>query len=230
MIPSFPGWLWAWVALLPAVAGSTNAVALLALRHGGVTHLTGVSTEGAIGMGTGDLVLVWHAFAVVSLFTLGCAISAWIARGPRWTPYGRTGSLLLAVAALLGAAYQIFGESPSLGIFVCALAIGIQNGVTSVATGAVLRTSHLTGMFTDIGIALGQISWNGPVDYRRVSICTAVIASFGVGATAGAFLYTKWHARALLVSAAIAATASLLTFVFRAKGRQLERIGMGKTS
>ncbi|UPG84615.1 DUF1275 domain-containing protein [Luteibacter aegosomatis] len=217
MIPPVPRWIWPWAVLLPAVAGSVNAAALLALNHGGVTHLTGISTEGAIGLGSGNVALIVHAVGVIALFTGGCAVSAWIARGPRWIPSVSAAVLLLLVSALLVSASALLDTTPWLGVMVCAAAMGVQNGTTSVTSGAVLRTSHLTGMFTDLGIALGQTARRGIVDRRRVAICLIVTASFIVGAVLGTVLFDRWQARGLLVSALLATTAAGCTFLSHAR-------------
>ncbi|NID14100.1 DUF1275 domain-containing protein [Luteibacter yeojuensis] len=188
-----------------------NAVALLSLRHGGVTHLTGISTEAAIGLGSGDYSLLIHAMGVVALFTGGCAISALVSRGPRWTPTAQSAALLFAVAGVLCMASWLMTARPSVGIMLCAFAMGLQNGSTSLTSGAVIRTSHLTGMFTDLGIAFGQRSWGGPVDRRRVTICLTVVLCFVAGATVGTMLYGAWQGRSLLFSSAMAALAAALT-------------------
>lgn len=211
MVPHFPRWIWSWAALLPAVAGSVNATALLSLRHVGVTHLTGISTEAGIGLGAGDVDLLAHAAGVIASFTLGCAMSATVARGPRWTPSIAAAGLLFGVALLLSVASLLLPERPWLGVMLCAGAMGIQNGLTSALSGALLRTSHLTGMFTDLGIALGQKARGAPVDARRVAVCLTVITSFVVGAVTSAMAYATWQGRCLSLSAAFAAVVGLST-------------------
>ena len=49
-----------------------------------------------------------------------------------------------------------------------ALAMGLQNGLSTVVSGALLRNSHLTGMFTDVAVAVGQSFSGRPWDRRRV--------------------------------------------------------------
>jgi uncharacterized membrane protein YoaK (UPF0700 family) len=220
MIPPFPRWIWWWAILLPAVAGSVNAAALLSLSHGGVTHLTGISTEAGIGLGSGNVALLAHAAGVVALFTGGCALSAWVARGPRWIPSLSATLLLLLVSGLLVLASPKLDTTPWLGIMICAAAMGVQNGTTSVVSGAVLRTSHLTGMFTDLGIALGQRARSGVVDYRRVGICIVVIGSFVIGAVLGTIVFDRWQARSLLGSAVLASAAAAWTFLSHVRLRK----------
>lgn len=218
MIPSFPRWIWLWAAALPAVAGSTNAIALLALRHGGVTHLTGISTEGAIGLGTQDVHLLFHAVGVILLFLFGCALSAGLLRAPRWTPSAMAVWVLILEAMVLAAAAWILPETPWLGVTLCAGAMGLQNGMTSLVSGALLRTSHLTGMFTDLGTALGQLTWRGPVDRRRVAVCAVVIGSFVTGAALAAACYARWNGQALIANAVgVMAVAAVTWHLHRAR-------------
>lgn len=212
MIPSFPRWIWVWAACLPAVAGSVNATALLALRHGGVTHLTGIATEGALGLAAEDWPLLAHAAGVVLAFILGCAISAWWLRAPRWTPSLQAAGLLAAEAGLLVGAAWLLPTAAAPGVTLCAAAMGLQNGMTTLVSGAVLRTSHLTGMFTDLGIAVGQRAWSGPVDRRRVTVCAVVITSFCVGAALGTVGYATWGGRALAASAVVALGVAFLSW------------------
>ena len=215
MIPPFPRWVWSWAAALPFAAGATNAIALLALHHGGVTHLTGISTEGAIGIGTGNLPLLLHAAAIMSSFTIGCMVSAWTIRSERWARGRACVAVLATEGALLLLAAHLLDDSPTAGTCLCALAIGLQNGASSLVTGAVLRTSHVTGMFTDLGIVLGQRLRGAAYDRRRAWLCAVVIVTFVAGGIAGAALAGAWTGRALWLPAGV-------TFVMAAMtGRRL---------
>lgn len=197
--------------MLPFAAGATNAIALLALRHGGVTHLTGISTEGAIGMGTGDTRLLLHAVSIMGLFTLGCAVSAWAIRSERWARGVASVAILWAEAALLAVAAHTLDADPTIGACLCSLAIGLQNGASSLVTGAVLRTSHVTGMFTDLGIALGQRLRGAAYDPLRTRICIVVIGTFIIGGACGAALFGPWSGHALWLPALVVLAMTGLT-------------------
>lgn len=211
MIPAFPRWIWLWAISLPFVAGAVNASALLALQHGGVTHLTGVSTEAALGMASADANLLGHAGLVIGLFTAGCAISAWCIRTERWRASHAAALMLLFEAMLLGAAAWSIDVYPARAAWLCALAIGLQNGTTSFVTGAVLRTSHLTGMFTDLGITLGQWLRGAAPDVRRAQVSVLVITCFIAGATAGAVLHAGHPRAGLLLPAALVIVNAAMT-------------------
>jgi uncharacterized membrane protein YoaK (UPF0700 family) len=72
--------------------------------------------------------------------------------------------------------------------------MGLQNAIVTKLSNAVIRTTHLTGMVTDTGIALGRIASSrlrGLDDGRRsemegLRLLTSLIALFFAGAFTGA--------------------------------------------
>ena len=64
--------------------------------------------------------------------------------------YGRVfllGSAILIIAVIIE--YNV--ANTTLFLYLLAVASGLQNGMTTRYSGAVLRTSHITGTITDIG-------------------------------------------------------------------------------
>jgi len=77
--------------------------------------------------------------------------------------------------------------------------MGLQNAMITKISKAEIRTTHVTGLVTDIGIELGKlIYWNGPLadsvrygspvlaDRRRLALLASLLAAFFGGALAGA--------------------------------------------
>src|SRR5690348_9928256 len=91
----------------------------------------------------------------------------------------------------------------SAGIYLASIGIGLQNGMASTYSGMVFRTTHVSGMFTDLGIYIGQRMRGLPVDALRVGVCLLVVTCFTLGGTAGALLFRAMGERALLVPAAL---------------------------
>lgn len=93
----------------------------------------------------------------------------------------------------------IYGDSNKLVIpkdfFVgCLLfAMGLQNAMVSVISGSVVRTTHLTGTFTDLGIELAQLSRNNPTERKelvsKIKLRLYSIISFLIGALSGAYIF-----------------------------------------
>lgn len=217
MIPAFPKWVWPWLAVLALVAGFTNAVAILSLLHEPATHLTGLATAFSVALSRLDIERCLAFAAVIGAFATGAALSGVAIKTPRWQSSARHGVLFLLEATSLVLAAFLLDRHPWPGTAVCAFAVGIQNGASTHLSGAVLRTSHVTGMFTDLSIALGQKLRNHPWDRRRVAICALVIGSFIVGGICGAAGANAGGGLALILPAI--ATAAIAAFHFARRDR-----------
>jgi uncharacterized membrane protein YoaK (UPF0700 family) len=115
-----------------------------------------------------------------------------------------------------------------VGAELLSFAMGLQNGLVTRLSGAVVRTTHLTGVVTDLGIETAR--WfrfarrslsltagvqlvagpNGPERPHpaKVLLLTTIASSFFVGALAGAFAAVRMSRYALLLPAAAVANAS----------------------
>ena len=87
--------------------------------------------------------------------------------------------------------------------------MGLQNGMVSAYSGAVIRTTHVTGIFTDLGIYLGHLLRGLPVDRLRLRVCVLVATGFMLGSVVGAGLFRAMQERSLLVPAALTGVCGL---------------------
>jgi uncharacterized membrane protein YoaK (UPF0700 family) len=157
-----PSWL-----LLSAAAGTVNGVAFLMCEQF-VTHVTGIVTR--LGLEWPVVGLMGEYAAVVCAFLAGAAtsvivIQARARRGhqPRWaTPLVCVALILfgVAVAGQVGAFGRFGGtvaadRPPVMILSLLAFAMGLQNAAVASTTGLAVRTTHLTGPTTDLGIHLG---------------------------------------------------------------------------
>ncbi|HEY1006079.1 MAG TPA: YoaK family protein [Sphingobacteriaceae bacterium] len=105
----------------------------------------------------------------------------------------------------------------------CALlfAMGLQNALVTYISNSVVRTTHLTGMFTDLGIELSQLIFFRKREQRSrlvtsVNLRLAIICFFFLGCLTGGYLYFFAGTRALLLAVAILIGGSLYdTLKFR---------------
>jgi len=95
-------------------------------------------------------------------------------------------------------------------LIACSLlfAMGLQNSLVTRISGAMVRTTHLTGLFTDLGIELSQLFFYKKREQKNKLIATIrlrlrIIAFFFLGGIVGGVLYTYWGFYALLVPAAL---------------------------
>lgn len=91
----------------------------------------------------------------------------------------------------------------------CALlfAMGLQNALVTRISQATVRTTHLTGLFTDLGIEISQLLfYRGRTESKKLSksiyLRAAIITFFFSGGVLGGFLYTEFKLEVLLFAAA----------------------------
>ena len=86
-------------------------------------------------------------------------------------------------------------------------AMGLQNALVSVISGAVVRTTHLTGMFTDLGIEMSALVYAEEAAKqalrRKILLRGVIIFFFITGGIIGSFLFAKLHYYTFFVPASI---------------------------
>lgn len=113
----------------------------------------------------------------------------------------------------------------------CALlfAMGMQNALVTKISKATVRTTHLTGLFTDLGIELSQLFfYKHQIEQqqltRSIFLRLIIIIFFFLGCVLGGFLFGIFALRTLLLAAAcliIALFYDLLRYKFYAIKRKL---------
>lgn len=188
-------------ATLSFVAGATNAGGFLAVGQY-TSHMTGVLSAVADNLVLGRFALVLAGLAALLAFIGGAMATAmivnWGLRRQLHSAYDRP--LLLEAALLL--VFGLFGSGINLlaGLFVpltvllLCFIMGLQNAMITKISHAEIRTTHVTGLVTDLGIELGKLLYVNRLtrdalvraDRRKLRIQVTLIASFFVGGLLGA--------------------------------------------
>ena len=209
MINLLPRWVWTGAWALAFIAGMVNVVGLLGFEHQAITHLTGTTSQlgAAIGSLNGGSAL--HFLAVISSFVLGTAISGFLIQDSALKLGRRYGAALGLESALLAFAVPLLNQQSHLGDYFASCACGLQNAMASTYSGSVVRTTHVSGMFTDLGIYIGHTLRGLAVDRRRLRLCLIVIGGFLCGGIAGAAAYARLGYATLYFPAAFTGIAAL---------------------
>jgi uncharacterized membrane protein YoaK (UPF0700 family) len=215
LIRQLPRWAWIGGGLLALAAGCINAVGYLCFRHQPVTHLTGTSTELGMAVARGDLKEIAHWGLTLLSFLAGAMVSGFIVEQRTLQLGRRYGVVLTLESILLFAATPLIHDAKDLGLYLAAAACGLQNAMVSTYSGAALRTTHVSGIFTDLGIYLGQRLRGVDVDMLRIHICVLVASNFIVGSMLGALGYAYMQERVLLVPAALTGVVGLGYAIYR---------------
>jgi uncharacterized membrane protein YoaK (UPF0700 family) len=210
-----PRWVWIGAFVLSCIGGMVNVAGYLGFEHQAITHLTGTTTllgdalsEGAVGKAV-------HLGGVIVAFMLGAMLSGLIVQDSTLRLGRRYGVALTMVSLLLFASIPMLERQWITGAWTAAMACGLQNAMATTYSGAVIRTTHLSGMFTDLGIGLGHALRGLPLQTRRLRLSALIIAGFLVGAVLGAWLFRLWAYRALAVPAALTGTVGLAYAAYR---------------
>lgn len=215
---------------LAFVAGATNAGGFLAVKEY-TSHMTGVISSMAddLALGRIDLVIDWLSSLVA--FVLGAMTSAilinWARRrGSRHEysfPLMIEAGLLLAFG-VLGAMHQLIGTSMGITVALLCYVMGLQNAMITKISNAEIRTTHVTGLVTDIGIELGKLLyWNrghgNPAqpevhaNWDRLKVHLQLVLAFFVGGVIGALGFKHLGYAATVPLALVLALLSSVQFI-----------------
>ena len=210
-----PRWVWIGAGSLAFVAGMVNVVGYLGFEHQAITHLTGTTTLLGGALVQGELRAVVHLLGVIVAFVGGAVASGVIIQDSALQLGRRYGLALAVESMLLTAAVPLFERQQIAGALCAAAACGLQNAMASTYSGSLVRTTHLSGLFTDIGIALGHALRGMPIARRRFALCVLVICSFLAGGVAGAWLYSWFGYRTLYFPAVLTGGVGLAYALYR---------------
>jgi len=219
-----PSWL-----MLSAAAGMVNGFAFLICQQF-VTHVTGTVTR--LGLEWQHTSLAFE-YAVVMVGFLAGAVAAVLAiqaraqerSRTRWATPLFTVAMILTAVGIAGSAGWLGEVSgaiasdppPVLLLTTLAFAMGLQNAAVASTTGLAVRTTHLTGPMTDLGIHLGT-ALLATAQERRAALRGAAlrggkVVSFMAGAGISVVLIGLLGYLTLLVAAAFVLCAAVLSFI-----------------
>ncbi|MDB5760735.1 MAG: hypothetical protein JWM30_4024 [Burkholderia sp.] len=189
--------------LLAFVAGALNAGGFLAIGQY-TSHMTGIVSSAAENLVLGNIGLAIAAGMSLLSFTAGAATTAWLVNYAKRRSARNIYCAPLRIEATLLLAFGIVGATlrphevvsiPVTAILLC-FTMGLQNALVTKISNAEIRTTHITGLVTDIGIELGKlIYWNKSRDVSshpvlatrtRLRVHGALVLSFFVGGVTGA--------------------------------------------
>ena len=217
------------------IAGYTNVITLL-LCAVVTSHVTGNVTHFGQELAEQDWRKVVYFTSLIGTFFFGAVFSAVLTEGARRRgvaskyvlPVGVQALLLTAMAVLINA-YGLSHRRPVapdaqwrlyyLLSGLASFAMGLQNATITRISGAVVRTTHLTGVVTDLGLegvqyllwawdktrgrAAGRAERVVRVSQRhpsvlRILLLASIVGSFLFGVVAGTVLFERLPRYALL--------------------------------
>lgn len=193
------------------VAGYTNALTILTC--GQVTsHLSGSISQIGVSAVESDWTRVGYLSALAAIFLLGAFAAGALTELGRLRRFQSIYVLPMATEALVLVAFALLVDWQAKGkvqetqvhlwlTFLPAFAMGVQNATISRISGGVVRTTHVTGVVTDLGLELSKIvfrafGWRPRLSGRRESherwralLLLSIPGSLAFGAGVGTFAF-----------------------------------------
>ena len=188
---------------LAYIAGATNAGAFLAVRQY-TSHMTGIVSSMADSLVLGDIRTAIAAFGALLSFFSGAAVTAILVNCARRRQLQSEFALPLLLEAALLLVFGLLGAwlsevrslfVPVTVVLLCFM-MGLQNAVITKVSRSEIRTTHVTGLVTDIGIELGKLLyWNHiqmdqrlrvSADRGRLTVLLLLMLGFFAGGAVGA--------------------------------------------
>lgn len=197
--------------ILAAVAGALNTAGFYIVGLYS-SNMTGNVSALADQATTGGYLAAAIYLALVVIFIAGAATSTVLINAGRRSGMAGVYAVNLATEAVLLAGLGCadlwlpqVGRGPLLA-FGLSFLMGLQNAMVTRISDARIRTTHVTGMITDIGIELGHLALGTPervVDRAKLRLHGATVAAFLVGGMAGVLVYQAAGALLFFVAAAL---------------------------
>ncbi|QBE63186.1 YoaK family protein [Pseudoduganella lutea] len=192
--------------VLAFVAGAANAGGFIAV-HQYTSHMTGIVSAMADDVAIGAFDVAAAGLAALVAFVAGAACCALIVNYGRRRALHSVYALPLLLEAVLLLSFGVLGTwlasvhvliVPATIALLCFM-MGLQNAVITKLSNAEIRTTHITGVMTDIGIELGKALYPNrdagaaPVvaNRPRLRLLAMLALCFFVGGIAGAVGFTR---------------------------------------
>lgn len=189
-------------ALLSFVAGVVNIVGVLSFKTL-TTNVTGHFAFFSEELFSNNYGLAFLSMIYVLSFFLGAFLANTVMEMTSIGSVHFSYMLPFSIEIFLLALVAFSSHDHAVGLScVLLVAMGLQNALVTKISGSIVRTTHLTGLFTDLGIELSQmIFYKKSNDRKRLKraivLKEIIIGGFFFGGIMGALMYGWFDRRTL---------------------------------
>lgn len=180
-----------WICLLSFIGGYVDVYGLITVAFP-LTHFTGsiakISMEGPnISVNKEVLQLGVALF----FFILGNILAGLFIGERNFSLRKRYGMIFISLGVAIAVLYHIAQGDRSFA-YLLSIAIGMQNGLFITYKGILVRTSHLTGAVSDLGVYIGYLLRGKKVDTWKIFYYMASMFSFFFGGYYSKVMYSYY--------------------------------------
>lgn len=212
-IQRLPLWIHVAAFMLALNAGMINVLGLFSLLHQSVSHMTGNVSLLADAVVHLQYQQVLFLFLIVLSFVLGSSYSGFILGNSHFQLNQRYGLPLSLMSIFIILCWYFIPDYPRYALLWASAAMGVQNAMVSHYKGAILRTTHLSGVLTDLGLAIGYKLRGLDVDPKRVLLHLMIFLGFLLGGVIASAVYPYLKLQAFLIPAGLSLILSVIYWI-----------------
>lgn len=194
-----PWWVYSTAFVMSFNGGYINSVTLVSILHSTVGYVTGNLTLAGDALQQGHFSVFFHLIILVLCFLLGSIFSGILIKSQHYALDRRYRASLALQFIIVLVAMILLLHANTLASYLLAGAMGMQNAMTTHYGSALIRTTHMTGTTTDLGLLISRWLKGHGVERWKILLYSVLIGGFLVGAVCGTLCYAFARASALLL-------------------------------
>ena len=219
---TLPPWVQLGTFFLAVNAGIINVLGLVTVLHQSVSHMTGNVSMLAMALLHWQPDTIIYLTCVVLCYVIGSFYSGFILGNSYFSLGRRYGLPLSLVAFFIVLCWAFLPYFPRYALLWACVAMGVQNAMISHYKGTIIRTTHLSGVLTDLGLALGYRLRGLNVDRRRIILHLVILFGFFLGGLGASMIYPYLKLNSFLVPALLSWILSIVYWVIYFRYRRIQ--------
>ena len=219
---TLPPWVQLGTFFLAVNAGIINVLGLVTVLHQSVSHMTGNVSMLAMALLHWQPDTIIYLTCVVLCYVIGSFYSGFILGNSHFSLGRRYGLPLSLVAFFIVLCWAFLPYFPRYALLWACVAMGVQNAMISHYKGTIIRTTHLSGVLTDLGLALGYRLRGLNVDRRRIILHLVILFGFFLGGLVASMIYPYLKLNSFLVPALLSWILSIVYWVIYFRYRRIQ--------
>lgn len=193
---------WAYITafIMSFNGGYINSICMLSILGIPVGYVTGNLTLSADAIVKNNWGEFCYLIGLVFCFLVGGIISGLLVRSQHFKMDKRYIATVILQFLSLTAAMVLLNSGNDVSSYFLALTMGMQNAMTTHYGSALIRTTHMTGTTTDLGILIGRWIKGDDVEYWKITLYGCLIVGFLTGGISGVTSYEIFKAISLSLS------------------------------
>jgi uncharacterized membrane protein YoaK (UPF0700 family) len=205
-----PAWIQLGAFMLAVNAGIINVLGLITVLHQSISHMTGNASLLAQALVHQQYSHVVYLLLIIISHVLGSSYSGYILGNSHFQLGRRYGIPLSLVSIFIFLCWVFIPYHPQYALLWASAAMGIQNAMVSHYKGTIIRTTHLSGVLTDLGLALGYFFRGLVVEKRRITLHLLILFGFILGGIIASIVHPYLQLNAFLIPAGLSLVLSLV--------------------